>query len=160
MVINQLDRDALVTAAYQAGTDPSRWSNLIELLDKKLDSVYLSLYGHDTTTGIFPDSLTSKYSDEFIETIRFIAPHIKRAFEIQRALAGQSLNSTAYQAELNRLEHAVFLIDSNGLPTHWNSTAEEIVRSGELCTLQRSSPLKFFDLGAENGFSLPWRAFV
>lgn len=56
----------LVGTIYDAGTDPEKWHVFLAKLDTLLDSVYLSIYGHDTRTDLCLDLLATKYSDEHL----------------------------------------------------------------------------------------------
>ena len=67
MTLDAGDYDQIVAAIYQAALDPAHWRTVIDLLDQKLDSVYLSLYGHDAATNLYLGSVVSKYGEDYLD---------------------------------------------------------------------------------------------
>ncbi len=61
------DYHDLTLAAYRAGLDGSRWQSFVDLIDEKLDGVYVSIYGHDTKGNVLPQLITTRYSQDDLE---------------------------------------------------------------------------------------------
>lgn len=218
MPLREEDVSDLIRSIYRCAADPSQWRNFIRELDRKLDSVYLSLYGHDAVTGVCLGSVASKYRDDFrqryetdlhtrnpfvpalarakemdfqcadfyvdravlersefyadflqpqedivaggggvvfneadrmlilngqvrrrdedhktaelVEALRLLAPHVRQAFEIGRAVAGRSLRDPNFLSILDQLGRAVFILDAEGRIEPGNPAAEEELRLG------------------------------
>ena len=70
-------------------------------------------------------------SDWQIETVRRLAPHLRRAVLISRLLEARSLASAPFEATLDALGSAVLLVDAGAGIVHANERAEAMLQKGD-----------------------------
>ncbi|WP_120499802.1 LuxR C-terminal-related transcriptional regulator [Roseovarius sp. EL26] len=229
--------NGLVDTIYSAGADPAKWHELVDQLDRVLDGVYLTLYGHDMRSGLAMGQITSRYSQEYLdryieyysqinpfpkamahlqpmdfracgqkidrsafmnsefyndflkpqenigggaggmlcntqdqmlilaghvrlkqeekktelllETFNLLAPHIRRAFEMQRVLQGQKIEARVAELALDRVGHSVFLLNDQAKILFANGSARKLLRLGHAVREDREKRLCLRDQHAE-----------
>ena len=82
-------------------------------------------------------------------TFNLLAPHIRRAFEMQRVLQGQRIAARAAEQALDRIGHSVFLLDGQAKVLFANASARRLMRSGCAVQEDREKRLCFSDKRAE-----------
>lgn len=89
-----------------------------------------------------------KTTPRLIGTLRLLAPHIRRAFEMQRSLQGQALETASYAEALNRIRNSVFLLDSRGRVTFCNTAGASALKRHAGLWQDRCGTLEFGDANA------------
>jgi DNA-binding CsgD family transcriptional regulator len=72
--------------------------------------------------------------DRQIETVRSLAPHLRRAVLISKLLESRSLASASLEATLDALGSAVLLVDAGARIVHANDQADSMLQKGDPIT--------------------------
>lgn len=86
-------------------------------------------------------------ADQLIETVRFLAPHLRRAFQIRRALAGASIKSQQF---LEKIPGAALIIDGDSRIMSKNCEADALLKDGHVCRINTMGELRLWDLKADS----------
>jgi len=86
---------------------------------------------------------------EWLDLLDFLSPHLRQAFDIQRALQGQQLINKAYKEALDHVTNAIYLLDRKGRICHNNRLTESQLSSGDLFYLDSSRVLHASDTKAD-----------
>ncbi|MFD3189973.1 hypothetical protein ACFMPD_06830 [Sedimentitalea sp. HM32M-2] len=84
-----------------------------------------------------------KTTPRLIGTLRLLAPHIRRAFEVQRSLLGQAFENVSYAEALNRMRNSIFLLDPRGRETFCNTAGASALKRHAGLWQDRCGALEF-----------------
>lgn len=89
-----------------------------------------------------------------------LAPHIQRAFGLQRSLEGRSLSDKTYLSVLDNLSNPVILVDQSGQAVFANAKAKSLLDTKICLRASRFAGIEFFDPSAQQLFSKTIQAIV
>lgn len=101
-------------------------------------------------TGNIRISDEEKYQANALNTLARLAPHLQRAFEIQRILMGTGLLAKGLFIERDHPGSAAFMIGSDGSIIFVNSLAETLLREGRLLRATSKKFLHCVNQAADN----------
>lgn len=91
-----------------------------------------------------------KLEASWLKTVGLMIPHLRQAFEISRAMSGQSLELDLLNRHAIGRGSAILLLADNGFLLHANPTAERMLRHGDLLRDDKSGRVSFQEAGASS----------
>lgn len=81
---------------------------------------------------------------QVVELLQRLAPHLRRAFETGRRLAGQSVGE-GLEPLMDRIPHPAFVLDAAGRVVLTNTRARDLCRAAQLVTIFSRNMLRVLD---------------
>jgi len=127
------DLTRLLERMYDAALDPNKWSDFLSALPQSIgmtcDRLGMPLF-HDQRE--VPDaSIQAKWSKKHIRQLALLTPHLLRAVEIHRAVAGARRSNLILGGTLDSLGRAVIVLDRRRKVLDANVDAKELMRGDD-----------------------------
>ncbi|MEP3278285.1 MAG: helix-turn-helix transcriptional regulator [Stappiaceae bacterium] len=136
-----LARDQLLSSEF--------WSDFIRPQEDISAGVGSILFQEDSRMLVMHGNISwknqEKYRERTAELLRLLSPHVRRAFNIQRSLKGAQFERDCYSETLDRVDNAIFLVDSQCRLLHPNDIARKLLKNGALFKLKQKSTLQAHD---------------
>lgn len=130
------------------------WSDFIRPQEDISAGVGVILFQEDSRMLVMHGNISWKHQEKYrnrtTALLELLSPHVRRAFNIQRALRGAQFDSDCYSETLDRIDSAIFLVDGECRLIHPNQTARKLLKNGALFRLKQRSVLQAHDPVASN----------
>jgi len=122
----------VLEALYEVPLDPSRWEEFLKLTEKAAGEGAAGLLLrdlHDTQAnpGIYRSRKAGRVEGHDPELVRFLRPHIRRAYRLHSYLAAFRKQRASLQSALDSLAMGVVLLARNGQVVTMNRAAERLL---------------------------------
>lgn len=125
------DLPRLLERLYDAALDPQKWPEFVNALPQSFgmtcDHLGVPLFNEQR---IVPHaSVQAKNSKKYVRQLALLTPHLMRAVEINRAIAGARRSNLVLDGTLDALGRAVFVLDRRRKVLDANAHAQALMRS-------------------------------
>lgn len=130
----------LIGLLYEAAVDPGRWPGFLGALSEAMGMPSASWVRNFASFG---EQLHAAHIDpECQDLYRRLLPHLRRACEMQRRLAQQSLGQCGALEALDGLAGGVMVLDGMGRVCYANKTAEKLLASRQGLRLDQAGSVR------------------
>jgi DNA-binding CsgD family transcriptional regulator/PAS domain-containing protein len=126
----------VLEALYEVPLDPSRWEEFLKLTAKAAGEGAAALLLRDlrdtqANPGIYRGRKAGRVEEHDPELVRFLRPHIKRAYRFHSYLAAFRKQRASLQSALDSLVMGVILLARNGRVVTMNRAAERLLADND-----------------------------
>jgi DNA-binding CsgD family transcriptional regulator/PAS domain-containing protein len=138
----------LIGLIYEAAVDPARWPGFLAALAEALGAAGtkpwlrdFASWGAQVHDGAEP--MQAAHVDPSCQELhRRLLPHLRRAREMQRRLAQQSLGRCGALEALDSLAGGVMVLDGTGCVCYANKEAEKLLAAGQGLRLDQAGSVR------------------